>query len=85
MYKIQCYPQAEPDIVHVDKLMPYYLDFGEELHSWIEMDHPTQYRDRGDQTARPALQTQLTVVGDIHPLISEPTPNPESQEQSPGS
>ncbi len=32
-YKIQRHPQAEPDIVHVDKFMPHYPDFGEELHS----------------------------------------------------
>ncbi len=32
-YKIQHHPQADPGIVHVDKLMPYYPDFGETLHS----------------------------------------------------
>ncbi len=26
-YKIQRYPQADPEIMHVDKLMPYYPDF----------------------------------------------------------
>ena len=66
-YKIQRHPQAEPDIVHVDKLMPYYPDFGEKLHSWIETDHPTQYRDQGEQTASPTLQSQLTAV---HPTKS---------------
>ncbi len=34
-YKMQCHPQAEPDMVHVDKLMPYYPYFGEVLYSWI--------------------------------------------------
>ncbi len=57
MYKLQCHPQAESEIVHVNKLMPYYPDFGEELHSWIETDHPTRYRDQGEQTIRPALQS----------------------------
>ena len=47
--------------------MPYYPDFGEELHIWIETDHPTQYRDRGDQMTRPALQSQLTAIVDIPP------------------
>ena len=70
-YKIQRHPQAEPDIVHVDILMPYYPDFGEELRSWIETDHPTQYRDQGEQTASPTLQSQLTAVVDIPPQVSD--------------
>ncbi len=49
-YKIQHHHQSEPYLVHVDKLIPHYPDLGEELHSWIETDHSTQYRDRGDQT-----------------------------------
>ncbi len=77
-YKIQWHPQAEPDIVHVDKLMPYYPDFGEELHSWIETDHPTRYRDQGEQTASPTLQSQLTAVVDIPPQIPDANPDPGS-------
>ena len=73
-YKIQRHSQAEPDVVHVDKLMPYYPDFGEELHSWIETDHPTRYRDQGEQTASPTLQSQLTMVVDIPPQV--PGANP---------
>ena len=42
-YKIQSHPQADPEIVHVDKLMPYYPDFGEQLYSWIETDCQVQY------------------------------------------
>ncbi len=76
-YKIQRHPQVEPDIVHVDKLMHYYPDFREELHSWIETDHPSRYRDQGGQTTRPALQSQLTAVVDIPPQIFDPTPDPE--------
>ncbi len=53
--------------MHVDKLMPYYPDVGEELHSWIETDYPTRYRDQGEQTVGPALQSQLTAVVDIPP------------------
>ncbi len=80
-YKIQHHPQAEPDIVHVDNLMPYHPDFGEKLHSWIETDYPTQYRDQMEQTTRPALQSQLTAVVDISPQISHSTPDLEPAEQ----
>ena len=82
-YKIQRHPQAEPDIVHVDKLMPYYPDFGEELHSWIETDHPTCYRDQGEQTTSPALQSQLTAVVDIPPQAPDANPDPGSTELPP--
>ncbi len=34
-YKIQRHARAEPEIVHVDKLLPYEADFEEEPHSWI--------------------------------------------------
>ncbi len=80
---IQRHPQAEPDIVHMDKLMPYYPDFGEELHSWIETDHPTCYRDQGEQTTSPALQSQLTAVVDIPPQAPDANPDPGSTELPP--
>ncbi len=67
MYKIQCHPQADPEIVHVDKLMPFYPDFGERLHSWIETDCPTQYGDQGAQISKPVLQDQMIAVEDIPP------------------
>ncbi len=51
--------------------MPYYPDFGEELHSWIETDHPTRYRDQGEQTVSPTLQSQLTAVVNIPPQEPE--------------
>ena len=76
-YKIQRHPQAEPDIVHVDKLMPYYPDFGEELHSWIETDHPTRYRDQGDRLpAQLSNGSQLTAVVDIPPQVPGANPYP---------
>ncbi len=34
-YKIQRQARAEPEFVHVDKLLPYQADFEEELHSWL--------------------------------------------------
>ncbi len=82
-YKIQRHPQAEPDIVHVDKLMPYYPDFGEELHSWIESDHPTRYRDQREETASPNLQSQLTAVVDIPPQTPGANPDPGSTDPLP--
>ncbi len=81
-YKIQRHPQADPEIVHVDKLMNYYHDFGEQLHSWIEADCLVQYRDQEIQTSRPALQDQTLAIVDI-PLpmhdpvdTSPPMPDP---------
>ncbi len=35
-YKIQRHARADPDFVHVDKLLPYQADFEEELHSWLQ-------------------------------------------------
>ena len=60
--------------MHVDKLMPYHPDFGEELDSWIQADHPTRYRDQGEQTASPTIQSQLTAVIDIPPQAQDPVP-----------
>ncbi len=82
-YKIQRHPQAEPKIIHVDKLMPYYPDFGERLYRWIETDHPSQYRDQEAQTFKPVLQDQTVAVVDIPPQISNPTPEPEPAESHP--
>ncbi len=84
-YKIQRHPQAEPDIVHVDKLMPYYPDFGEELRSWIETDNPTRYRDQGEQTTRPTLQSQVIAVVDIPPQEPDASTDPEGRTPPPGS
>ncbi len=33
--KIQRHARAEPEFVHVDKLLLYQADFEEELHSWL--------------------------------------------------
>ena len=63
--------------------MPYYPDFGEELHSWIETDHPTRYRDQGEQTASPTPQSQLTVVVDIPPQVPGANPYPEPMAPAP--
>ncbi len=71
-YKIQRHPQADPEIVHVDKLMPYYPDFGEQLYSWIETDCPTQFRDQEVQTTQPVLQDQELTIVDIPPPVHNP-------------
>ncbi len=81
-YKIQRNPQADPEIVHVDKLMPYYPDFGEQLYSWIETDCRVQYRDQEIQTSQPVLQDRELNIVDITPPvhnpvdISPPVPDP---------
>ncbi len=90
-YKIQRHPQADPEIVHMDKLMPYYPDFGEQLYSWIETDCPVQYRDQEIQTFRPALQDRELNIVDIippeHDSIDvsppEPIPAPEAEVTEP--
>ncbi len=66
-YKIQRHPQADPEIVHVDKLMPYYPDFGEQLYSWIETDNLVRYRDQEMQTCQPILQDRELEIVDIMP------------------
>ncbi len=89
-YKSQRHPQADPEIVHMDKLIPYYPDFGEQLYSWIETDCPAQYRDQEIQTSQPVLQDQeLNIVditppvhspADISPLVLDPAPVAEIAE-----
>ena len=79
-YKIQRQTQAEPEIVHMDKLMPYYPDFRARLHSWIETDCPTHYRDQEAQTSKPVLQDQTIAVVDIPPPMCDPAPVPEPTE-----
>ncbi len=37
-YEIQRRAGADPEIVHVDRLLPYWADFGEELNSWVECE-----------------------------------------------
>ncbi len=82
-YKIQHHSQADPEIVHVGKLMPYYPDFGERLHSWIETDCPMQYRDQEAQTSKPVLQDPMVATVDIPLQIRDPTYVPEPTEPYP--
>ncbi len=71
-YKIQRHPQADLEIVHVDNLMSYYPDFGDQLHSWIETDCPVQYRDQEIQTSQPVLQDRELNIVDITPPVHDP-------------
>ncbi len=79
-YKIQRHPHADHEVVHMDKLMPYYPDFGEQLHSWIETDCPIQYRDQETQTSKPVLQGQVLATVDTPPPMHDPAPVLEAAE-----
>ncbi len=83
MYNIQRHSQADPEIVHVDKLMPYYPDFGDRLHSWIETHCLTQYRDQEVQTPKPVLQDQTVAAVYIPPPIPDTALAPEPTEAHP--
>ncbi len=63
-YKIQCHAGAEPEIVHVDKLMPYQADFGEELDSWLQDEDSGGHRVKGTQTPMPVPPEASSEVTD---------------------
>ena len=50
-HKIQRHARAEPEFVHVDKLLPYQADFEEELHSWLQGEESDGRRVAEMQTA----------------------------------
>ena len=49
-YNIQRHARAEPEIVHVDKMLPYQADFDEELHSWLHGEESDGQRIAETQT-----------------------------------
>ncbi len=49
-YKIQCSAGAEPELLHIDKLLPYQADFGEELQSWLQNEEFGGHKVAGTQT-----------------------------------
>ncbi len=55
MYRIQRHTEAKSEIVHVDPLLSYQPDFGQELESWIPGEESGRYRAKGSQTPMPAL------------------------------
>ncbi len=64
IYKIQCHAGADPEMVHVDKLMPYQADFGEELKSWLQDEESGRHRAKGTQTAAPVPSEASPGVAD---------------------
>ncbi len=50
-YKIQCHDGAEPEIVHINHLLPNQGDFGEEVHSWLKGKEPVGHMMAVTQTA----------------------------------
>ncbi len=52
-YKIQYSAGAEPELVHVDKLLPYLADFGEELQCWLQDEELGGHEVAGMQTDQP--------------------------------
>ncbi len=80
-YRIQRYAGAEPEVVHVDKLMPYQPDFGEELESWLREEESGGCRAKGTQTPMPVpSETRPEVTGEPSTKVpSSPyDPGPES-------
>ncbi len=49
---------VEPELVHVDKLLPYQADFGEELHSWLHDEELGGHQVAGTQTDQSAVWVQ---------------------------
>ncbi len=80
-YRIQCHAGADPEVVHVDKLMPYQPDFGEELESWLRDEESGGCRAKGTQTPMPVLpETPPEVTGEPSTEVqsSPHDPGPES-------
>ncbi len=80
-YKIQCCAGAQPELVHVDKLLPYQADFEEELHSWLQDEELGGHRVTGTQTDRPVSPSSSLPAPstNAHPVGGSP-PNPGGYE-----
>ena len=59
-YKFQRHARAEPELVHVDKLLPYQADFDEELHSWLQCE---------ESDGRRVAETQLQTTRSLNPHL----------------
>ncbi len=65
IHRIQRHVGAEPEVVHVDKLMPYQPDYGEELESWLRDEDSGGCRAKGTQPPMPVLpETPPGVIGE---------------------
>ena len=65
-YRIQCHAGAKPEVVHVDKLMPYQPNFGEELETWLRDE------ESGGCSTCPALcayTRESDLIGLVHPPL----------------
>ncbi len=71
-YKIQHHAEVDPEIIHVDKLMPYQADFEEELQSWLQDTETTGHRVIGTHSCDP-----------VPPAAeAEPVPSPVNEDEA---
>ncbi len=93
-YKIQRHATAEPEFVHIDKLLPYQADFEEELHSWLQGEESDGRRVAEMQTtdktlSEPPPETALsspspTQGGSLdYGLVSDQDADVESKDEEP--
>ncbi len=75
-YKIQRHAEADPEIVHVDKLMPYQADFGEELQSWLQDTETPGHRVIGTQACAIKLDPMPPAAE------AEPVPGPVNEDEA---
>ena len=79
-YKIQYSAEAEPELVHVDKLLPYQADFGEELQSWLQDEELGGHNVAGMQTDQPASPSNSLPEPSTHTVGGSP-PDPGAYER----
>ena len=77
-YRMQRHTGAEPEIVHVDKLMPYQPDFGEELESWLQDEESGGCRAKGPMPALPETSPGVVDEPSIEVNTSPRDPGPQS-------
>ncbi len=68
-YIIQRPARAEPEFVHVDKVLPYQADFEEELRSWLQGEESD-----GRQVA--VTQTADNMPSELPPEAAVSSPSP---------
>ncbi len=64
--KIQRHARAEPEMVHIDKLLPYQANFEEELHSWLDGEELVGHRVAETQTAN-NMPPETSPEADVSP------------------
>ncbi len=68
-YKIQHDARADPEFMHVDKLLPYQADFEEELYSWLHDEESA-----GQQVAE--MHTTDNMPSELPPEAAVCSPSP---------